>query len=47
MGLVMGISDHVVAMDFGRTIAEGTPAEVAQSPQVVESYLGRATEPAA
>ena len=31
MGLVMGISDHVVAMDFGRKIADGSPAEVQRS----------------
>ena len=42
MGLVMGISDHVVAMDFGKIIADGTPDEVQRSPEVVASYLGRA-----
>ncbi|MEV4319132.1 ABC transporter ATP-binding protein [Actinocrispum sp. NPDC049592] len=42
MGLVMGISDHVVAMDFGKVIADGTPDEVQRCPEVVASYLGRA-----
>jgi branched-chain amino acid transport system ATP-binding protein len=40
MSLVMSISDKVVALNFGRKIGEGTPAEVQANPQVVAAYLG-------
>ena len=41
MGLLMGTSERIYALDFGKLIAEGTPTEVAADSQVLESYLGR------
>ncbi len=46
MDLIMGVCEHIIVLNFGEKIAEGSADEVSKNPQVIEAYLGTSGEAA-